>query len=204
MASSTEEPDRHSNTDGNAVLIHFRDHDHLGVGQGENKYCHQTKGGQHPHLQMADKIAQKAHIAVIDPLEQAGGEGSSTAPLQGPGGLLLPAATDLLLIQGKVAQKGHQCERDNQRSRDQRRDGQTEVAEHIPRHTFHQSQGDEHGQSGEGGGYHRGGDLLGSIDTGTQPIVSFVRKTVDVFQYDDGVVHNHTYAHGDAAQTHHV
>ena len=151
---------------------------------------------------MADKIAQKTHIKPIELCNPAANF------RQKGGGLFLRffqlLAADLFLVQQHVAEKWHQRQSDDERGEDQRGDGEAEVPEHHARQPRYQPQGNEHRQSGEGGGQHGGGDLLCAVHAGAHTVMALGSKAVDILQHHDGVVHDHAHAHGHAAQGHHI
>ena len=194
--------DRHCHIDTDHTLIHVRYENHIGGENGNSEDRHHSRRRQHSGFQMMDKIVQQPEVAVFEVLHpHTAAQQKATFLLFR---LLQPLSAHFLFVQHEIAQQRHQRQRDHQRCTDQRCDGQAEVTEHHASQAVDQSQRQKYRQCGQRRRHHRRGDLLRSINTGAHAVVPIGGKTVNIFQHNDRVVHDHADAHGNAAQAHHI
>ena len=141
---------------------------------------------------MLHKVAQQLAVAREEPLAK--------------GASRLPCATLHLvcvyfrLVQQEVAQQRHQRHGNDERTKDQERNGQAEILEDHTCKAVRHAQRQEHRHGGERRGGQRQHDLFCSLHTARHSVMPLACKTIDVLQHDNGVIHDHADAHGDAAQ----
>ena len=188
--------------DGHLSHVHGGQEDHVGGEAASHKESDETAGGQHTHLQVVDEIVQQLQITFMQ-LADPTADG-----FQHGDGLLIDTLQLILLhlvgIQQHVAQNGDPGQCNDHGGEDQEGNGKTEVVKQHTRDTAGEADGQEDSRGGQGGGQNGGGDFLGAFHAGSHAVVTVGSIAVDVFQNHDGVIHDHTHTHGDAAQTHHV
>ena len=139
-------------------------------------------------------VVELFHIPVHELLRAAS---ALLRPLQG-------VKMHLALVEQEVAQQRHERHGDSERAENEEGDGQAEILEDLTRDAAGEAERQEHRDGGEGRGGQRERDLLCALDAAGHAVVSLGRPAVDVFEHDDGVIHDHADAHGDAAEAHHV
>ena len=82
--------------------------------------------------------------------------------------------------------------------------GEGEVGEQLPGDAVHKYDGQEHADGGEGGGRNGSGDLLCALHRRLNRRCSLGAETVDVFDHDDGVIHQHTDGYRETGEGYHV
>ena len=92
-----------------------------------------------------------------------------------------------------LSREGHKDQRDEERGEEGGDDGEAE-AEHPEREiaaALHQNQRQKHDDRGEGGHHDGEADLAGTDDGGARGLDAFLAETVNIFDDDDGVIHDH-------------
>ena len=182
--------------------VHIRQQHHLCGGTHHTKEHHQRSGNRHTGLQVTGKIAQKLEIGLIDLSDDTAKEGSNRVGLAvGPAEVL---SAHLLRVQHHVTKHRHQGQRHEHGTQDQEGDGQAEIVKEHAGHTAGQTQGQEHSNGGQSGSHYGSCNFLGALHAAFQTVIAFRGITVDIFQNNDGAVHDHANTHGDTAKAHHV
>ena len=186
--------DGHGDGHGDHALVHLGQEHHFGIQAGGEEHRDEGDGHQHAALEVMDIVVELFHIPVHELLRAAS---ALLRPLQG-------VKMHLALVEQEVAQQRHERHGDGERAENEEGDGQAEVLEDLTRDAAGEAERQEHRDGGEGRGGQRERDLLRALDAAGHAVVSLGRPAVDVFEHDDGVIHDHADAHGDAAEAHHV
>ena len=94
--------------------------------------------------------------------------------------------------------------RDDQREEDRNGSGPAELNEELARHAAHEGGRQENGDQGEGGGDHRQPDFIRGVHCRLKGRLALRQMAHDVFDLDDGVVHQNADDQGHREQGHHV
>ena len=70
-------------------------------------------------------------------------------------------------------------------------DGQAELLEELTADAAHEAHGQKHRDDGEGGRHHREADLVRRVDGRLIAALAHAHVAHDVFDFDDGIVHQH-------------
>ena len=155
---------------------------HLHHGEGQQRHRRQ----QHQRLD-PQRAAQQPGVAALDAGEHA----------LAPG---LP-----LLFQQTRGHGGHHGHRHDQAGQQRKRDGQAQIHKQIVGQSGDEHHGQEHADGGQRGGEQRAGHLAHAVDAGVQDgHVLLVAQSIDVFNGDDGVVHQHADAQRQSRKRQHV
>ena len=102
--------------------------------------------------------------------------------------------------------KGHEDQGDQERGEERSDDGKTE-AEHPKRKiaaALHQNQRQKYDDGGEGGHHDGEADLAGADDGGLRGVGALLPEAIDIFDDDDGVIHDHADGEEEAHHGGHV
>ena len=99
---------------------------------------------------------------------------------------------------------GSQRKGNCQRHQGGEHDGEAELTEQLTRSALHESDGQKYDHVAQGHGDRCHADLHTSLLRGVSGIVSVLQETVDVFQYDNGVVNQDADTGGHAHEGHHI
>jgi len=108
---------------------------------------------------------------------------------------------------GVVPDRGHhrvQCEADEHRDQHRGHDGDAELVEKLADDAAHETDGQEHGHDGQGGGQHRQTNFLGAVQRRLKRFLAHLDVAYDVFPYHDGVVNQQAHAQAQGHERDHV
>ena len=99
---------------------------------------------------------------------------------------------------------GVKGETDKHRDKHRHHDGQTKLVKELSNDTFHESNGQEHGDDRESGGQHCQANFSGAFHGCGERVFAHLHMAHNVFAYHDGVVNQQTNAQRQGHEGHHI